>query len=90
MAAKKKRRGGKRPLPPGVGKLHVIGFKVSAAEMALCDELAARHGIERSELMRRALHAAALHPELIAPVRRSSGFGLTEAGGTATPVDHEV
>lgn len=65
LAAKKKRKRGKRPLPPGVSKHLVISCKVSASEMALCDELAARARVDRSELMRRALHAIAVNPQLV-------------------------
>jgi len=64
MATKKRKRG-PRPLPPGVSKQFLISCKVSASELALCDELAARHGLGRSEVMRRALHAVAVQPELV-------------------------
>jgi hypothetical protein len=64
--AVKKSKRGKPRLPQGTAKTLVLACKVSAVEMGLCDQLAAHHGIERSEVVRRALHVAAALPQLLA------------------------
>lgn len=64
MAAKRKGPG-RPPLPKGVAKGSAISLKLSPSERGIADELAARLGITRATLLRRALLAVAQHPHLV-------------------------
>jgi hypothetical protein len=61
----KQPRVGRPVLPPGSGKTRLLTVKVTPSEMALFDEVAARHKLDRSELVRRAVLAVAANPELL-------------------------
>lgn len=52
-------------MPPGVAKSKRLQIKLSPADLIQCDELAARHGLDRSELVRRAVQAVADHPSIL-------------------------
>ena len=66
MLAKRKKRG--RPtLPEGSSRSVVLHLKVTPAEAMLIDSVAARHGVNRSEIIRRAVHILSIYPTLMPP-----------------------
>jgi hypothetical protein len=68
MATAKKRKGpGRPPLPPGVAKDTVVRFMASSSEIELMNMVAARHGLVRSEVIRRALKLLEMYPGLMPP-----------------------
>lgn len=62
MAKAKPAKLGRPPLPEGTAKSFIIRMKVSPAELGLIDELARRHGVDRSNLLRKAVYALNLAP----------------------------
>lgn len=63
MKLKPKR--GRPALPEGTTKNQILRVKVSPAESALIDSLAVRHGVIRSEIVRRAIYMLAMYPTLL-------------------------
>lgn len=69
MAIKKSKRG--RPaLPEGTSKSEIVKIKVTPAEVVIIDSVAARHGLSRSEVMRRAIKLLDFFPEMMPPEPR--------------------
>jgi hypothetical protein len=67
MSVAKKAKRGRPPLPEGAGRTIMLHLKVTPAEAALVDSVAARHGINRSEVFRRAVAILNIYPNLMPP-----------------------
>lgn len=65
--APKKRKAGRPPLPPGVAKHTMLRLLANPAEVELLDSVCARHGLNRSEAIRRAIHILSMYPTLMPP-----------------------
>jgi hypothetical protein len=76
MATTKHRKGkaGRPALPPGVARDVILRFMASPAEVELLDSVATRHNLNRSEVIRRAIHILSIYPALMPPEMKSMHF----------------
>jgi hypothetical protein len=67
MKKKKATTRGRPALPEGTARSVMLQLKVTPGEAAFIDSIAARHGVSRSEIFRRAVTILSMFPNLMPP-----------------------